>query len=100
MSLTPGVFRGGLWKFTRHPNYLCEFLMWFACALYAVPSVRDWTDLLGLVLMLCAVYYFLVHMTGVWITEQSSVRRRGAEYKKYQNEVPAFLPWFGRRKTG
>jgi steroid 5-alpha reductase family enzyme len=45
-------------------------------------------------------YSFFSVISGVWITEQSSMRRRGAEFRQYKDLAPAFFPWFPRKKTG
>jgi steroid 5-alpha reductase family enzyme len=40
--------------------------------------------------------WFLVHHTGIPLTEQASLERRGEVYRKYQLEVSRFFPRFPR----
>ncbi|KAL6055940.1 Steroid 5-alpha reductase family enzyme [Balamuthia mandrillaris] len=87
----------GLWKYSRHPNYFFEFMIWVAYAIFAWPSARTTTDksiLCGIPLL---AYYFLVHFTGVPLTEQGSLTHRGAEYARYQQQTSMFFPWFPRQ---
>ena len=84
------VCRTGLWKYSRHPNYFFEWLVWVAFALLASASPWGWTAALGPALML----YFLFKVTGIPATEAQALRSRGDEYRAYQRDTSAFVPWF------
>jgi steroid 5-alpha reductase family enzyme len=92
-----GVCRRGLWAYSRHPNYFLEFLLWVAYALYAWPSAVGWVDRAFLVGIPVIAYWFLVHYTGIPFTERASLQRRGEVFRRYQEEVNLFFPWFPRR---
>lgn len=94
-----GVLNKGLWKYSRHPNYFCEFLIWIAYTVYTLPSAKlEWRT--GFLICLPYVaYYFLVEFTGIYITEKSMLRKRkGTPYEKefveYLNNTSKFFPWF------
>jgi steroid 5-alpha reductase family enzyme len=85
--------RAGLWRYSRHPNYFFEWLVWMAYLLIAWTAPWGWTSLLVPALML----YFLLRVTGIPYTEAQSLRSRPEDYARYQGETSAFIPWFPRR---
>jgi steroid 5-alpha reductase family enzyme len=84
--------RAGLWRYSRHPNYFFEWLMWVAYALFALPS--SW----GIVAVACplAMLYLLFRVTGIPATEAQALRSRGEDYRRYQQTTNAFFPWVPR----
>jgi len=83
--------RSGLWRFSRHPNYFCEWLTWCGIALVAAPAA-GW-----LAAVQPAVMFVLVRfVSGVPFTELQSIKSRGDDYRRYQAETNAFVPWFPR----
>jgi steroid 5-alpha reductase family enzyme len=83
------VCRRGLWRYSRHPNYFFEWLVWCAYALFASASPWGWITLYCPLLML----YFLYRVTGIPATEGQALRSRGEGYREYQRTTSAFLPW-------
>jgi steroid 5-alpha reductase family enzyme len=86
--------RAGLWKYSRHPNYFFEWLVWVGYAVFALSSPWGWIGLLSPVLIL----YFLLGVTGIPATEAQALRSRGAEYSAYQRTTSAFVPWFPKKE--
>lgn len=82
--------RAGLWRYSRHPNYFFEWLIWVAFALFALASPGGLWGLLSPTLIL----YFVLHVTGIPATEAQAIRTRGEEYRRYQRTTSAFVPWF------
>lgn len=85
--------REGLWRFSRHPNYFCEWLVWVSWFLFALGSPGGWMSFYVPALM----YFFLTRVTGIKATEDHALRTRGDDYRRYQRETNAFFPWFPRR---
>ena len=81
--------RIGLWRYSRHPNYFFEWLMWVAYALFAVTSPFGWLALACPLAML----YFLFRVTGIPLAEAQALRTRGDDYRQYQRTTSAFVPW-------
>lgn len=82
------VCNSGLWRFSRHPNYFFQSLLWWGLFLMALPAPWGWTALLAPLGML----FFLLKVTGVPLTEELSLRKRGAAYRRYQDTTSRFLP--------
>jgi steroid 5-alpha reductase family enzyme len=88
------TFRGGLWKYSRHPNYFFEWLIWIGYAVFALGSPWGWIGLISPVLIL----YFLLGVTGITGTEAQALRSRGDAYREYQRTTSSFIPWFPKTK--
>lgn len=83
----------GLWRYSRHPNYFCEWLMWIAYATGATLAPMGWLAWSAPALMLL----FVLKLTGIPPTEARALRSRGEAYRQYQRTTNAFFPWFPRR---
>ena len=82
--------RAGLWRYSRHPTHVFEWLHWFAYVLLAVGSPIAWLAWSGPVVM----YVFLRWISGIPWTEQQALRSRGEDYARYQRSTPMLIPWF------
>jgi len=82
------VMDKGLWKYTRHPNYFGDALMWWGFGLIAV-SVSAWWALVGPVVMT----FLLVRVSGAALLERRIVRaKKRPEYEAYIARTSAFVP--------
>ena len=86
--------RNGLWGWSRHPNYFFEWLHWVAWAVVALSAPS------GVVALFVPVFLFalLFKVTGIPETEAQSLRSRGDDYRRYQEEVSVFVPLPPRRR--
>jgi len=82
----------GLWRYSRHPNYFFEWLIWIAFFVFALPAPWGWVTIFCPLLML----FFLLRVTGIPYTEEQSLRSRGDAYREYQQTTSSFIPWFPR----
>lgn len=81
-SAVGGLIRNGLWKYSRHPNYLGEIIFWWAIALIAVSLFGFyWYFVLG------ATLNTLLFITvSIPMQEKRQSKKDGyAEYKKNTN---------------
>ena len=83
----------GLWRYSRHPNYFFEWLVWVAYLVFALASPRGWVALIGP----ASILYLLLRVTGIPMTEEQSLRSRGDAYRRYQATTSAFVPWLPRK---
>jgi steroid 5-alpha reductase family enzyme len=84
--------RTGLWRVSRHPNYFFEWVHWFSYVSIGLAAPWGGLTLIGPALML----FFLYRVTGIPVTEQRALVSRGEDYRAYQRETSAFIPWFPR----
>lgn len=83
----------GLWRWSRHPNYFCEWLVWVGFALLAWPAPHGaWAFSAPAILLV-----LITKVTGIPYTEAQALRSRGERYKTYQRTTSAFFPWPPRR---
>jgi steroid 5-alpha reductase family enzyme len=86
--LMPGkVCDQGFWKYSRHPNYFFEWLIWIGFALGALHSPLSYLSFISPLLLI----YLFVYVTGP-ITERSSIQSKGNEYIAYQKRTSMIIP--------
>jgi steroid 5-alpha reductase family enzyme len=83
----------GLWRYSRHPNYFFEWLIWVAYFVFALASPLGWVAIIGPAGML----YLLLRVTGIPLTEEQSLRSKGDAYRRYQQTTSAFVPWLPKK---
>jgi steroid 5-alpha reductase family enzyme len=82
------VLDRGLWRYSRHPNYFGECLVWwgfFGVALGAGAPL--WTVVSPMLMTL-----LLLKISGVPLLERDLTERK-PEYQAYASRTSAFLPW-------
>jgi steroid 5-alpha reductase family enzyme len=83
------VLNTGLWKFTRHPNYFGDALLWWGIFLIALPN--GWWTVFSPIVMTT----LLMKISGVALLEKTLVKTK-PQYADYVKRTNAFLPWFPR----
>jgi len=93
----------GLWKYTRHPNYFAEWMVWNGLIIASIPSFLALFEsevlwiwaLIGIALLYTSriMYITLVYLTGAVPSEYYSAQKRPA-YKAYQQSTNIFFPGF------
>lgn len=81
--------REGLWRYSRHPNYFFEWVLWCGFGLLAWTGPWGAVGLVGPVLIL----YSILFVTGIPPTEKQAVASRGDDYRDYQETTSPFFPW-------
>ncbi|MBL8995220.1 MAG: DUF1295 domain-containing protein, partial [Spirochaetia bacterium] len=88
------VCNTGLWRYSRHPNYFFEWLVWVGYFVFALGSPWGFLGLGAPLLML----YLLLRVTGIPATEAASIQKRGEAYREYQRRTSPFVPWFPKKE--
>jgi steroid 5-alpha reductase family enzyme len=82
------VCQRGMWRYSRHPNYFFQSLLWWGLFLMALPVSWGWTAIIAPLAML----HFILRVTGIPLTEELAIEKRGDAYRRYQNTTSAFVP--------
>jgi steroid 5-alpha reductase family enzyme len=77
----------GLWRYSRHPNYFGESLMWWGIFLVALEVPYGWTTVVSPVL----ITFLLVRVSGIPMLEKKYAGN--AEFQAYARRTSAFVPW-------
>ncbi|MFZ9697662.1 MAG: DUF1295 domain-containing protein [Ilumatobacteraceae bacterium] len=81
------VMSSGLWRYTRHPNYFGDAVVWWGIAIVAAESGVGVFGFIGAAVMT----FLLVRVSGVALLEKS-LRKRKPEYEDYVRRTSAFVP--------
>jgi steroid 5-alpha reductase family enzyme len=81
------VMDRGLWRYTRHPNYFGDFMVWWGLFLVALATGDAWWTVIGPVVM----SVLLIRVSGAALLEKSLKNRR-AGYDEYVRRTSAFFP--------
>ena len=91
----------GFWKYSRHPNYFSEWMVWNSMIISSLPSlVIAFSDdqqlvwiiiCIGLFYISYIMYTTLVYYTGAVPSEFYTLQKR-PNYKKYQEQTNMFFP--------
>lgn len=89
-SNTGRILTTGLWKFSRHPNYFGEAVVWWGMYIIALAAGAWWT-IFSPVLMT----RLLLRVSGVAMLERTMQNKPG--YEEYMRKTSAFFPWFPKQ---
>lgn len=82
------VCQTGLWYYSRHPNYFFEIMIWVGIYIFALGSPWGWLTIISPVL----ITHLILHITGIPLAEQQSLKSRGNEYRRYQATTSVLIP--------
>lgn len=83
---TGTVMTHGLWRYTRHPNYFGDAVVWWGLWLFAAATGAWWTAI-GPALMT----FLLLRVSGVKMLEEH-LRRTKPGFEAYRRRTSSFLP--------
>jgi len=86
------VMNIGLWKYTRHPNYFGESVMWWGIFLLAVSADWGWIAVISPIV----ITWLLVKVSGVPMLEKKYADN--PEYQAYIKNTSPFIPRFWSSK--
>jgi steroid 5-alpha reductase family enzyme len=85
------VLDTGLWRYTRHPNYFGDALVWWGIGVIGISTPGGWWSIAGPLLMTV----LLMRVSGVALLEKRLASSKPG-YAEYAARTNAFFPWFPR----
>lgn len=82
------ILTSGLWRYSRHPNYFGEIIMWWGIFFITLNVHGGWL-IIGIPM---AVSIMLALVSGVPMLEK--VFAKHEEYQKYAKRTSVLIPWF------
>ena len=80
------VLDTGLWRYTRHPNYFGEAVLWWGLGLFSVAT-GGYAGVIGPVI----ITFLLIRVSGVALLERT-LRETKPAYAAYIARTSSFLP--------
>ncbi len=86
------IITRGLWKYTRHPNYFGETLIWWGIFVISLSVRVGWSAVVSPLL----ITFLLLRVSGVTMLEKKYTGHEG--YRDYARRTSPFIPWFPKKK--
>jgi steroid 5-alpha reductase family enzyme len=87
------LIKSGLWRYSRHPNYFGEALLWWGIYIIACSVAFGWITVFAPAFITILVRF----ISGVPLLENKYKDR--PEFQEYMKETNVFAPWFVRKVT-
>jgi steroid 5-alpha reductase family enzyme len=85
------IMTGGLWKYTRHPNYFGEVAVWWGIYLIALSVPDGWTAVVSPL----TITFLLLKVSGVTMLEKKYAGN--PDFAAYARRTSVFFPWFPKK---
>ncbi|PLX26195.1 steroid 5-alpha reductase [Candidatus Parcubacteria bacterium] len=80
----------GLWKYTRHPNYFGEAIMWWGIWLLSLSTPHSLYTIISPIV----ITWLLRFVSGVPLLEKKWEGRE--DFVAYKKQTNTFIPWFSK----
>lgn len=82
----------GLWRYSRHPNYFGEILVWWGLFLYVVPALHG--AAFAVVIGPVFITLLLLFVSGIPLLEKSADEKYGSDaaYRDYKRRTSILVP--------
>jgi steroid 5-alpha reductase family enzyme len=81
------IMQTGLWRYTRHPNYFGEVLLWWGIFLMVVPVQHGLWGIISPI----TITYLLLYVSGIPMLEAKYADN--PHFQAYKKRTSAFFPW-------
>lgn len=87
-----GFITSGLWKYSRHPNYFGEMLVWWGLFVFSVPFLHG--EAFAVVIGPVFITALLLFVSGIPLLERSAEVKFGDDpaYREYKRRTSILVP--------
>lgn len=85
------LIKVGLWRYSRHPNYFGEAVLWWGIFIIALSVEFGWITVYAPLFITLLIRF----VSGVPLLENKYKDR--PEFQQYMKETNVFVPWFVRK---
>ena len=85
------IITTGLWKYSRHPNYFGEALLWWGIGIYSFSVSGYWYSFISPIV----ISLLLRYVSGVPMLEEKYKSRE--DFREYASKTPVFIPLIGKK---
>lgn len=82
------ILQTGLWRYTRHPNYFGEVLLWWGLFLVVLPVQHGFWGIISPL----TITFLLLYVSGIPMLEAKYVDN--PQFQAYKKRTSAFFPWW------
>ncbi|MFA6613100.1 MAG: DUF1295 domain-containing protein [Dehalococcoidales bacterium] len=85
------ILDSGLWRYTRHPNYFGEVVMWWGIYIISLSQLWGWAGIIGPI----TITVLILFVSGVPLLERTMAKNPA--YNDYASRTSIFFPLPPRR---
>lgn len=85
------ILKTGLWKYSRHPNYFGEVLVWWAIFILILNYDYGWLAVFSPITITCLILF----ISGIPLLEEK--HKNNKEYQEYARKTSIFIPWIPKK---
>lgn len=81
------ILQTGLWKYSRHPNYFGELMMWWGIFIIILPLPASWYFIISPL----TITWLLLQVSGIPLLEKKY--EGNPAFEVYKRKTSALIPW-------
>lgn len=86
------ILQTGLWRYSRHPNYFGEVVIWWGIFLIALAGPIPWWGIISPL----TITVLILFISGIPLLEKGMANLPG--WEEYRKRTSVFFPWPPRKR--